>query len=59
MKADMNELLREFFYIKPGRELKGFGDAFLYGFLHAPQIIFGNWKDMREMEREEKRRALG
>ena len=59
MKTNTNELLKDFFYMDVDKEFKGAGDAFLYGFTHGFQIMVNNWKLMREMEREEKRRVLG
>ena len=59
MKTNTNEMLKAFFYVEEDKEFKGPGDAFLYGLTHGFQIMVKNWKLMREMEREEKSRALG
>ena len=56
MKADMNKMLKV--ALNPSdkfkKEFKGPGEAFLYGFIHAPEIIVCNWIDMRKREKAEK-----
>lgn len=58
MKPNMNDMLKWFFGKPTEKEFKGPAQAFWYGFTHAIPIMVKGWKEMKEIEREEREEQI-